>query len=126
MPVIDNRNVKTYNVPGMIHQSVANRDAGVNTMEVWKQTMRPGAATPVHCHDCEEVIVVVKGSGTVTIEGEATEFGPDSTLILPPNAVHQIVNTGDEELFFIASLGMGPVRLKTADGQPAERPWLVT
>jgi len=39
------------------------------------------------------VIVILSGSGTLTIEGETTAFGPDSTLVIPSDAVHQIVNT---------------------------------
>ena len=29
-------------------------------MQVWKQTLVPGAATPIHAHDCEELNLVQK------------------------------------------------------------------
>jgi len=50
-------------------------------------------------------------------------FGPDSTLVLQPDVVHQIVNTSDEEMKLVAALGMAPVRVKTADGVALPVPW---
>ncbi len=124
MPVIDHSKLKTYDVPGIKHQVVAGQEQGVKTMEVWLQTIEPGGRTPLHCHDCEEVIVAVRGSGRVTIAGETIDFGHNSTLIFPPNVVHEIINTGNEDLFLVEALGMAPVRLKSADGTPVHRPWL--
>ena len=125
MPVIDNRKVKVDKVPGMTHQSLANREAGVSTVEVWRQTIAPGGMTTLHRHDREEVILIQRGSGTVTVNGRSLAFGPDSTLILPPNAVHQLINTGAEEIVLVATLGMGPVVLETPEGERVQRPWLI-
>jgi quercetin dioxygenase-like cupin family protein len=126
MPVIDNSQRKVFQVPvGMTHQSLANRDTGVNTVEMWRQTIAPGGMTPLHRHNCEEVILVQRGSGTVTIDGVPHAFGSDSTLILPPNAVHQLVNTGTEQVVLIAMLGMGPVVLESPQGERIQRPWLI-
>jgi quercetin dioxygenase-like cupin family protein len=125
MPVIENSKLKVFKVPGMTSQSLANRDTGANTLEVWRQTIAPGGMTPLHRHACEEVILVQRGSGTVTIDGKPLAFGPDSTLILPPNAVHQLTNTGTEEVLLIAMLGMGPVVLESPEGERIQRPWLI-
>jgi len=67
------------------------------------------------------VIVVPKGSSRVTVEGEESNFGPHSTIIVPPNVAHQLVNTGPEEMFLVAALGTAPVR--TAEGQPIPLSW---
>ena len=91
-------------------------------MEVWLQTLAPGAATLVHCHACEEVILVLSGSGTCTVGDETFAFGPNSTLILDPDIVHQIVNTSDEDMRLVAVLGMAPVRVKSADGAALSYP----
>jgi mannose-6-phosphate isomerase-like protein (cupin superfamily) len=92
-------------------------------MEVWHQVMAPGAETPVHRHACEEVIFVVSGSGQVTIEGETYEFQSDSTLVVPPDDVHQILNTGRNDLVLVAALGAAPVRVCTEAGEPLPVPW---
>jgi quercetin dioxygenase-like cupin family protein len=123
MPVFNNATIKKFNLPGLEHQTLAAHELGVNGMEVWMQTIAPGAATPVHRHACEEVIVILRGSGQVTLEGEVTSFEPNSTIIVPPNAVHQLVNSGAEEMFLIGTLGVTPVNVTTAEGETIPLPW---
>jgi mannose-6-phosphate isomerase-like protein (cupin superfamily) len=92
-------------------------------MEVWHQVMAPGSETPVHRHACEEVIVILSGSGRVVHDGGVADFSEGSTLIVPSDVVHQIVNTGSAPLVLLAALGAAPVRVRTADGDPLPVPW---
>ena len=123
MPIVDNNAVESFELPGLRHQTIGGHHHGLKTMEVWMQTIAPGAATPVHRHACEEVVVVLSGSGRCTVGDATVSFGPNSTLILEPDVVHQIVNTSDDEMNLIAALGMAPVRVRTADGQSLPVPW---
>lgn len=123
MGIFKNSELETLELPGLRHQTIGGHKQGVKSMEVWVQTMAPGAATPVHRHECEEVILVLSGSGTCTVGDETFSFGPDSTLVLESDTVHQIVNTSDEEMKLVAALGMAPVRVKTGDGEPLPVPW---
>ena len=123
MPIIDDRTVEMFELPGIKHQTVGGHKQGVRSMEVWVQTIAPGASTPVHCHACEEIIVIVNGSGECTVAGKTSKFGPNSTLIIEADIVHQIVNTSTEELKLVAALGTAPVRVKTGDGEPLPVPW---
>ena len=123
MPIIRNDDLETLELPGLKHQTVAGHRQGVRTMEVWLQTMAPGAATPVHRHACEEVIVVLTGSGTCTVGDRTYAFGPNSTLVVEPDVVHQIVNTSAVEMKLVATLGMAPVRVRDADGAALPVPW---
>ena len=83
MPVIKHNEVKTFSLPGLEHQTVAGPEHGMRTLEVWVQTIAPGSGTPVHRHACEEAIVVLGGSGRLTVDGRETDFGPHSTLQIP-------------------------------------------
>lgn len=125
MPVLDHAAIPALQIPGIVHRTVAGLDQDVRTLEVWVQTIAPGAATPVHRHACEEVIVVLQGSGRLILEGEEREFSASSTIIVPHDAIHQIINTGRDEMQVVAALGMGPVRVRTADGAPLPIPWEV-
>ncbi len=123
MPIVNDDNQEALEMPGLWHRTIAGHRQGVKSMEVWLQSMAPGAATPVHCHACEEVILILSGSGICKVAGETYPFGPNSTLILEPDVVHQIENTSGEDLRLIAALGMAPVRVKSADGTPLPVPW---
>ncbi len=126
MPVVENAAREKFHLPGLVHQTLAGSEHGMKTMETWMQTILPGGTTPVHRHACEEVIVILQGSGRVTIEGQDSEFGPNTTLIIPSDVVHQLANTGNEEMFLIAVLGKAPVKVCSVDGQHMPLPWQVS
>jgi mannose-6-phosphate isomerase-like protein (cupin superfamily) len=123
MSIIRNDDLPVHHLPGLIHRTVAGHGQGVSSMEVWHQILAPGAETPVHRHACEEVILILSGSGQLSLEGEISDFQANATLIVPSDAVHQLTNTGDEDLVLVAALGTAPVRVRTATGDPLPVPW---
>jgi quercetin dioxygenase-like cupin family protein len=123
MPIVRHENLREHSLPGIKHRTVAGREQGTTGMEVWVQSIAPGASTPVHRHDCEEVIVVLTGAGRCTVEGRTEPFSAGSTLNIPRNAVHDLANTSAEEMHLVAALGMNPVRVENADGSPLPLPW---
>jgi len=44
-------------------------------------------------------------------------------LRIPSDAIHQILNTGSEDMCIVAALGQAPVRVCTADNQYMPLPW---
>jgi mannose-6-phosphate isomerase-like protein (cupin superfamily) len=80
-----------------------------------------GGETPVH--DYEEVIVIIRGSGQIFIKGKITEFGPNHTLIIPTEVVHQLINCGNEDIFLIAAFSSTPAKVFTSDGKELPLPW---
>ena len=123
MQVVQNAAVEEHQLPGLRHQTLAGRKDGMQQFEVWRQTIDAGAATPVHRHDCEEVIVIFSGEGVCHCEGQDFHFKADDSLLIPSGVTHQIVNTGSEDLNIMATLSMSPVRVETADGEHMALPW---
>lgn len=121
--VIDNTTVARAALPGIEHETLACADNGVPTLSVWRQTIAPGGATPPHRHDCDEVVLVLSGRGELHLDGRVISFGPDSTLALPRDVPHQIVNSGDAPLLTVAAFSMSPVGVTFPDGTPLELPW---
>lgn len=123
MHVIDNTQLPRAALPGLAHTTLAGADNGLAHLSIWRQTIEPGAATPPHRHDCEEVVVVASGSGELHIEGRVERFGPDSTLAIPANVDHQILNTGSEPMNLVAAFSVSPVEVVLPDGSPLPLPW---
>lgn len=123
MLVIDNRRLPKAELPGIEHQTLASHAQALARLSLWRQTMAPGSATPVHQHDCEEVVLVLSGSGEVRAKGIVTPFGPDTTLVLPPRVAHEIVNTGDAPLVTVAVFSATPVGTFTPNDERMELPW---
>ncbi|PRW21114.1 auxin-binding 1 [Chlorella sorokiniana] len=103
-------------VPGLTHLTLHGRKAhGMKGLELWISTLAPGTGTPIHRHDCEEVLLVLRGEGVAAMQDKdgtvvETKLGPNSTLAVLPNARHQLRNDGSRDLHFIAAIDNPPFR----------------
>lgn len=123
MYVIHNSQLKRAALPGIEHVTLAGSQNGLKGLSIWKQSVAPGGATPPHRHDCEEVVLIHGGQGELHIDGEVHRFGPDTTLVVPRNATHQIINVGDTPLDLTGIFGISPVAVFLPDGEPVQLPW---
>ena len=123
MKVISNNALEIYKLPGLLHKTLSNKHSGSQKFEVWRQIIKGQSSTPVHKHDCDETIVVIRGEGECLCDDRRFQFSADQTLIFPANSVHQIINTGQQELEILATLSMSPVIVKTKDGERIPLPW---
>jgi putative monooxygenase len=60
-------------------------------------TLEPGAAVPLHIHNCEESVLVISGSGRVHIDGVETDVKPGLTTWIPTEVPHFFRNTSSTE-----------------------------
>jgi mannose-6-phosphate isomerase-like protein (cupin superfamily) len=123
MYVFENSRQPRAGLPGITHTTLAARANGLERLSIWRQSVAAGGATPPHRHDCEEVVVVQSGHGDLRIGGAAHRFGPDTTLVIPPGADHQIVNTGSEPIELIAVFSATPVSVTLPGGEALDLPW---
>jgi len=123
MTIIANAGRETATLPGIEHLTLAGSAQGLARLSVWRQSMAPGCATPPHRHDCEEVVLVLEGSGEVQLGEQRFSFGADTTLVLPPNVPHQIFNTGRVPLKTVAAFSATPVGTFLPHGERLALPW---
>jgi quercetin dioxygenase-like cupin family protein len=110
-------------IPGVAHTTWAGEADGLRQLSVWRQTMAPGAATPPHQHDSDELVLCLAGSGELRLGDQVQPFGADTTLVLPRGLPHQIVNTGTVPMETIGIFGATPVGTFGTDGTPLALPW---
>ena len=60
-------------------------------------TLDPGAAVPLHIHNCEESVLVLSGTGRVHIDGVETDVEPGLTTWIPTGVPHFFRNTSSTE-----------------------------
>jgi len=59
----------------------------------------PGQSTSEHSHSIsEEIVYIVKGTGSCTVGEQHGEFKANSMLFVPEGLPHQYTNTGKDEL----------------------------
>ncbi|MCW5571660.1 MAG: cupin domain-containing protein [Steroidobacteraceae bacterium] len=57
----------------------------------------PGAAVPLHFHNCEESVLVLSGRGRAHIDGEEHDVGPGAVSWIPAGVPHFFRNVSADE-----------------------------
>ena len=123
MTVIEQARPEATPLPGVHHATWAGAADGLQQLSLWRQTLAPGACTPPHQHDCDEVVLCLGGQGEVHVDGHAHRFGPEQTVVLPKGGVHQLFNTGAQPLEMLGIFAATPVATSLPDGVAIDRPW---
>jgi quercetin dioxygenase-like cupin family protein len=63
-------------------------------VRVVKQTSAPGKVPLMHRHKVGEIIYVLSGTGTNTMNGKTTALSADSAVVVPAGTEHAIGGTG--------------------------------
>jgi mannose-6-phosphate isomerase-like protein (cupin superfamily) len=79
-------------------------DLGSRNMTVTWVDVPPGAEQRAHSHpDSEQVYVIVRGRGRMSVAGDIEEVGEGDLVFIPPATSHAIENDGAETLVYVAA-----------------------
>jgi phosphonatase-like hydrolase len=68
----------------------------------------PGRRNPLHYHpNCEEVLHMLAGAGTHSLDGELVKISPGTTIRIPAGVKHNLANTGSEVITCLISFSSG-------------------
>ncbi|GAP37793.1 cupin domain-containing protein [Piscinibacter sakaiensis] len=123
MIVCDQPTPQPTPIPGVAHATWAGQADGLTQLSVWRQRLEPGAATPPHKHDCDEVVLCQSGRGEVHVDGRVHRFAAGATVVLVQGPLHQIFNTGTEPMEILGVFGGTPVGTMLPDGSALALPW---
>jgi mannose-6-phosphate isomerase-like protein (cupin superfamily) len=74
-------------------------ELGSRHMSVTWLEIPAGAEQTLRSHEeAEQVYVVVRGSGTMSVAGDTQPVGEGDLILVPPATDHAVVNDGDGEL----------------------------
>jgi len=79
------------------------RQLGVSSFGFNQIVLQPGQRGRIHRHQRqEEVYLVLEGSLTLVVEGDATELGPHELIRVAPQIRRQLVNRGPGRVVLLA------------------------
>jgi len=79
-------------------------DLGSRNMTVTWVDVPPGAEQRAHSHpDAEQVYVIVRGRGRMSVAGDVEAVGEGDLVFIPPATAHGIVNDGSEDLVYVSA-----------------------
>jgi mannose-6-phosphate isomerase-like protein (cupin superfamily) len=123
MGVVRAADISEFELMGNHMRGLATPSRGAAEVAVWRGVTEAGASTPPHTHDHEEVIVVLAGSGSASMDGDQVDISPGDVVIVPARTLHQLFGpAAGEPLDAIASM---PLRTRTflPDGEELQAPW---
>lgn len=103
---------------GMSHLTLGgHQHFGNRKIEMWYETLAPGAGTPIHSTSSEVIFYFLDGEVTLTTRARdgslvVHEMLQNTTTTVLPNARHQLVNPGPGDASYILAFDtppMGPI-----------------
>ena len=98
---------------------LVNRASGTTSFINGITIFEPGAAIPVHSHNCEESVMLLEGNAIAEIDGERHVLKAQDTTFIPANLPHRFINASDTEpmkiLWIYASLDATRTIVETGD-----------
>ncbi|SBV32348.1 conserved protein of unknown function [uncultured Sphingopyxis sp.] len=82
---------------GIVTTPLVTAGRGSKSMLNGITRIAPGAAVPLHVHNCEESVVVMSGAGTAHIGGTDYVVSPGTTSWIPPEVPHCFINAEGTE-----------------------------
>ncbi|QQK75376.1 cupin domain-containing protein [Salicibibacter cibarius] len=63
--------------------------------------VNPQGSVPKHVHEQEEVYFIAEGNGRIEVGNEVKEVSAGTSIYIPSNVPHELVNTGNETMTMI-------------------------
>jgi mannose-6-phosphate isomerase-like protein (cupin superfamily) len=114
--------IRQYSMHGNFQKALATKAMGAHEFEIWRASIAVGSKTPRHCHETEEVFILLKGEILAVIGEKEVRCSAPATLICPANISHQLFNMGQEPTDQILVLGIGS-KIFDMEGKEMELPW---
>lgn len=91
-----------------IRELLAHRNSCIRNQTLAEARVAAGASTTPHYHvETEEIYYILAGQGLMRVEDDTQAVGPGDAIAIPPGALHEITNTGEEVLKFLCCCAPG-------------------
>jgi len=112
---------RAFRLHGFAFRPLATPRLGAAELALWHVDAPPGAESPPHSMDREEVFVVQRGRLGATVAGVDVELEPGDALTVPAGATLVLRNTSDEPAEALACTSAG--MQATVHGKVMAPPW---
>ncbi len=104
MPVYRQEEHPTYEMGGNTITGFAAPSRGATECILFRADIPAGGGLPPHRHDHQDVFTVAAGSGTMFIDGEATEVSLGDSIVVPTGALHHLEAGADGASIIVTML----------------------
>lgn len=123
MPVFLHQDVPFHQVPRIKTRVLASGDRGTGETAVWEQWIDAEGHIPLHYHETEEILVILEGNVSLTIEDETSNVAGPATIVVPPRQVHGMRPLGDSRVHLLAIFPTAKPLIFSPNGSLRPLPW---
>ncbi|NLX08694.1 MAG: cupin domain-containing protein [Chloroflexi bacterium] len=87
----------------VVREMIGAAAGGTTAYSLAEITLPPGKRSRKHYHPvAEESFYILSGAAQIEVDGQTAALAPGDSIAVLPNQVHQIANTGPDDLVFLA------------------------
>ena len=124
MPHIDNRDARSFDIPGVRFTGVASPSRGAGETAIWRARLTPHTESVLHHMTREEIIVAVSGTGRVRIGADEHRLQPGDAFAVPAFTDFRLDCVGDAPFEAMVVLPVGG-RAVIAGEPSFQPPWSI-
>ena len=123
MPIVREPDAVPHRLHGATFHSFAAPATGSHELCAWRLEVAPGTAGAAHRVSREEVLLLLTGDLTVTLDGVTTPLAPGDVVVVPAGSQLRVDNTsgGPATAWVTTSVGL---EATMADGSTISPPWV--
>ncbi len=98
---VQEEKVELEGVQNTMVQWLINEKVGAENFAMRRFTMKASGIIPLHEHDWEHEVLILKGKGSVLYEDQEHPVVEDDIVFVPPNKSHGFRNDSGEDFIFL-------------------------
>ena len=123
MPIYHNNDLPMISVPRIKTRVLVGDGSGATMTALWEQWMSPEGHIPLHYHDVEEVLVILSGDVSLTLESETSAVPAPATVLIPRKKMHALRPAGTNDVHLLAFFPVASPKIFSPDGATRPMPW---
>jgi quercetin dioxygenase-like cupin family protein len=123
MPIVRTADAVIHRLHGSTFTSYVSPAAGSTQLCGWRLDVAPGIAGVAHRVSSEEILVLLAGDLTVTLDGESAPLAVGDAVLVPAGSQLRIDNPADAAATAWVTAGVG-LTAELPDGSWISPPWV--
>jgi quercetin dioxygenase-like cupin family protein len=123
MNIIQSKAAPPYAVGGTTITGYAAPSRGATEVSLWRIELAPGASSPLHEMDVEEVFLGISGQATAAVDGIASTISAGDCLILPARTPFTLTAGTGQPFQAVACMTAGGKATLLPGGETFLPPW---
>jgi mannose-6-phosphate isomerase-like protein (cupin superfamily) len=123
MPIVREADAVPHRLHGSTFHSFAAPATGATELCAWRLEVAPGTEGVAHRVSHEEVLLLLSGVLTVTLDDVAARVTPGEAVVVPAGSRFRVDNTSAEPATAWVTTSVG-LRATMADGSTISPPWV--